>query len=644
MAGTVGGNLDDARSDKARNSAAPLRFGVKRLVSTDKFIGAAVVVLVVAISCSTRDESPDVTPTSFSTSSSAPIVILETAVVPSTDAVAPDSAAFPDDVEACPTGTIVIKAEDFIGVDPARYDFGSSFPYELVYSRLFKINAQTGDVEPDLAVSYTVSEEGRIYSIRLREDVAYSDGSLLAPSDIHFSFARALQERPATTAKYVLGGIVGAQDVMNGNATELAGVTIVDDSTIEIRLDAPDWDFAAKTAHPIASIVSEENAGQWAAEWTRRVAYEPSSGYPFPVFPIGTGPLMVEELRQSSDRATYTPNINHWSDPLRPRIVQRSPYYADGLGNLPEYDEFDIFEVGRGVAFSFDRGYPKTYDGEPLIGYDLVVSERIPEVTFLAFNTAIEPFDDVQFRRALLAAADNRELGYLVSAPARRDVATGLLSPNMDGFVARPALEPDRATATAIAETSPYSESPQSLSVSLWVTDSLTPFDIDIITRFWTRWLGLDVEVWGMKQTDFGYTISAEHIEGYEARLVYGTLPMRFVEVQPTRNSPEEVIGVFRNLFGANAVSPEVEELNAMLDAAAAESDVAKRIRLYTEIEDHILDRALAIPIAWGSPTKWEVVREWIDGYQPSPYVPLNLSGVTVDTTHPDYPADRPCN
>ena len=628
---------------QGEDSAAPLRFGVKRLVSADKFIGAAVVVLIAAISCSTRDDAPDVTVTPFSTSSSAPIVVLETAIVPSTDAVAPDSAAFPDDVEACPTGTIVIKAEDFIGVDPARYDFGSSFPYELVYSRLFKINAQTGDVEPDLAVSYTVSEDGRIYSIRLREDVAYSDGSLLAPSDIHFSFARSLKERPATTAKYVLGGIVGAQDVMNGSATELAGVTIVDDSTIEIRLDAPDWDFAAKTAHPVASIVSEKNVGLWESEWTRRGKHDISTSY-LAELPAGTGPLSVADLRDLGNHADFTPNSFYWSDAPGVRVVQRDPNYGDRQGQRPAYDEFDIFEVGRGVAFSFDRRFPKTYDGEPLISYDLVVSERIPEVTFLAFNTAVEPFDDVQFRRALLAAADNRELGYLVSAPARRDVATGLLSPNMDGFVARPALEPDRATATAIAETSPYSESQQSLSVSLWVTDSLTPFDIDIITRFWTRWLGLDVEVWGMKQTDFGYTISAEHIEGYEARLVYGTLPMRFVEVQPTRNSPEEVIGVFRNLFGANAVSPEVEELNAMLDAAAAESDVAKRIRLYTEIEDHILDRALAIPIAWGSPTKWEVVGEWIDGYEPSPYAPLNLSGVTVDTTHPDYPADRPCN
>ena len=171
------------------------------------------------------------------------------------------------------------------------------------------------------------------------------------------------------------------------------------------------------------------------------------------------------------------------------------------------------------------------------IGYDLVISERIPEVAFFAFNTAIEPFDDVQFRRALLAAADNRELGYLASSPARAQCCNGSCCRTEHGRLrcAGPALEPDRATATAIAETSPYSESPQSLSVSLWVTDSLTPFDIDIITRFWTRWLGLDVEVWGMKQTDFGYTISAEHIEGYEARLAYGTLPMRFVEVQPTR-------------------------------------------------------------------------------------------------------------
>lgn len=617
---------------------------MKRLVIADKFIGAAVVVLVAAISCSTRDDAPDVTTTSFSTSPSAPIVVLETAVVPSTDAVAPDSVAFPDDVEACPTGAIVIKAEDFIGVDPARYDFGSSFPYELVYSRLFRIDAESGEIEPDLAVSYTVSADGRTYTFRLRDDVRYSDGSPLAASDVQFSFARTLSEGPATTSRYVLGGIEGASDLVNGDTSELQGVTIVDDLTIEIRLGAPDWDFVAKLAHPIASVLSEENVGQWEAEWTKPGEYKFSAGYQLATLPVGTGPLNVVELRDIGNRATYTPNERHWNDPPRPRIVQRDPYFAGDVGHLPAYDEFDIFEVGHEVADSFNEGAPSTFDGEPLIGYELVISERIPEIAFLAFNTAMEPFDDVQFRRALVAATENRGLGYLASAPALRDVATGLLSPNMDGFVERPNLVPDETAAAANAEASGYLNSPPSGGVSIHVTDSLSPHDIDIITRYWQRWLDVDVEVRGMEATAFGHRIGLEHIDEYESRLVQGTLPMRFVEVQPTRNSPEEVLGLFRNLFGANAVSPEVEELHAMLDAAAAESDVAERIRLYTEIEEHILDRALAIPIAWGSPTKWEVVREWIDGYKPSQYVPLNLSGVTVDTTHPDYPADRPCN
>ena len=596
------------------------------------------------VACSVQNYATVGTDEMLTANPAEPTAVLEAEDVTLATPLVPNSEASPEDTDVCRSGTIVIKAEDFIGVDPARYDFGSSFPYELVYSRLFRIDAESGETEPDLAVSYTVSADGRMYTFRLRDDVRYSDGSPLAASDVQFSFARTLSEGHATTSRYVLGGIEGASNLVNGETTELRGVTIVDDLTIEIRLGAPDWDFVDKLAHPVASIVSKENAGQWEAEWTKPGEYQFSAGYQLATLPVGTGPLNVVELRDFGNRATYTPNERHWNDPLRPIIVQRDPYFANDVGHLPAYDEFDIFEVGHEVADSFNEGAPATFDGEPLIGYDLVVSERIPEVAFLAFNTAIEPFDDVQFRRALAAAADNRGLGYLAESPALRDVATGLLSPNMPGFVERPAPLPDESAASAYADASRYLESTQPVGVSFHVTDPISPYDIDIITRYWQRWLGLDVEIRGMSTTDFGYTISAEHIEGYEARLLYGTLPMRFVEVQPTRNSPEEVIGVFRNLFGANAVTPEVEELNAMLDAAAAESDVAKRIRLYTEIEDHILDRALAIPIAWGSPTKWEVVREWIDGYEPSPYVPLNLSGVTVDTTHPDYPADRPCN
>ena len=609
------------------------------------FIVVAVLSLAAVLACSARDADLDPTTESLL----AGVAEYQGAPKPDptreldADSALRDAATTSADAEreVCQSGTIVIMADDFIGVDPARYDFGSGFPYELVYSRLFRVNGESGEVEPDLAVSYTVSEDGRTYSIRLREDVHYSDGSALAPSDIQFSFARALMEPPATTARYVLGGISGASDLVDGAATELKGVTIVDDSTIEIRLDAPDWDFVGKLAHPVASIVKEENVAQWEDGWVKRNTWTSPSGYPFALPPIGTGLLTIEGLRNIGDLATYTPNDRHWRDSTRPRVVQRSPYYASGINELPAHDEFDIFEVSRQVAHSFKRGRPRTSDGKPLVGYDLVTSERVPEVAFLAFNTAIAPFDDVDFRRALMESADNRSLGYLTKSPASRDVATGLLSPSMDGFVTRPRLEPVRAAAVAELEASGYVDAPETLAVSLHMTRSLPSWDVDIITRFWSRWLGIDVEVWGVRETDHGYRISTE---GYDVRLAHGSLQVRFVEVQPTRNSPEEVLGLFRNLFGPNAMSPEVEELNAMLDAAAAEPDATKRIQLYTEIEDYILDRALAIPIAWGSPTKWEVVREWIDGYEPSPYAPLSLEGVTVDTTHPDYPADRPCN
>ena len=95
--------------------------------------------------------------------------------------------------------------------------------------------------------------------------------------------------------------------------------------------------------------------------------------------------------------------------------------------------------------------------------------------------------------------------------------------------------------------------------------------------------------------------------------------------------------------FGPNADSPEVREVNALLDAAAAEADAVTRAELYADIEEHILDRALAIPIAWGSDTKYELVREWISGYEPSRYPSSVFKDVVVDTSHPDYPSDRPC-
>ena len=62
-----------------------------------------------------------------------------------------------------------------------------------IHAALVRINLQTQRVEPELAESWSFSEDGRVLTFRLRPDVAFSDGHPLSAEDVAFTF-RALHD------------------------------------------------------------------------------------------------------------------------------------------------------------------------------------------------------------------------------------------------------------------------------------------------------------------------------------------------------------------------------------------------------------------------------------------------------------------
>ena len=634
-------------------------------------------VVLAALACNPAEDSTTAVDLVAATSSGNEGEILhevEVATPVGTTLVAPDSSAGPVP-EKCDIGYVVLPHDALLTPDPASYPSNGSFLHKEVFSGLTGLHPVTGEVQPELAASFFSSNDGLTYTFRLREGLKFSDGTPVEPSDIEFSWSRALSpELRSPWSEYVLGNVVGADSVTTDSARELAGVTIVDESTIEVRLAFPDVEFPVKLSHRVASVLKESNVSQWPPYWTEPwMTVTMDGSWAWSDFPVGTGPLRVAEFDYWENSAVLVPNDHYWGgssgstgviqrdqivDENSPVIVLEGDWDSDprsdslemGTPRIPSLQDFDIVEAGRNFVVSpemfHDYSYDWTEDGGAN-GYGRVLSARLPEVSFLALNSAVAPFDDVNFRRAMVAAADTRALYYrtdLVAVPRKR--ASGLLPPK--GVVTRrnASMDADEELATGFMQRSKYARDSSIRHIEFHGIGVFMPFDFETVSRFWRRWFGVKVSV------DEGraiggdmhvFTTGPDNVQRFNGELADGTLQLRFVEVQPTRNSPEEILGLFRNLFGPNADSPEVREVNALLDAAAAEADAVARAELYADIEEHILDRALAIPIAWGSSTKYELVREWISGYEPSRYVSSVFKDVTVDTSHPDYPSDRPC-
>src|SRR5690606_39133307 len=115
---------------------------------------------------------------------------------------------------------------------------------------LVRVNRDATDVEPDLAESWEISEDGLTYTFHLRDGLKFSDGSPLKASDAKFSLER-LRDTEGS--------------IMAGMFSVMKSVEAPDDRTVVVTLNQPSAPFLAGMAMFSAAILSEKavaEAGQ----------------------------------------------------------------------------------------------------------------------------------------------------------------------------------------------------------------------------------------------------------------------------------------------------------------------------------------------------------------------------------------------
>ena len=107
-----------------------------------------------------------------------------------------------------------------------------------------------GEAVPGVAESWTVSDDGLVYTFTLREDAKWSNGDPVTAGDFSFAFHRIMD--PATAAGYasVLYPIKNAEAVNAGSLPlDDLGVKVIDDRTLEITLESPTPYFIELLTH-----------------------------------------------------------------------------------------------------------------------------------------------------------------------------------------------------------------------------------------------------------------------------------------------------------------------------------------------------------------------------------------------------------
>ncbi len=480
-------------------------------------------------------------------------------------------------IESRAGNEVFVKADTGCGpADPAfdhPFDTRSVNVFDIIpeiHAGLLSHTSDGLDARPELAESFTESADFKTFEFRLREGLRFSDGSPLTASDVKWSWQRALSKANGSSrANDVFGSIEGAD-------ANLAGVEIVDDRRIKISLSSARPDFVSLLADPVASVLKRGNADDWPTTWDNDAGMSDSE-IPFTLstMPVGAGPYKLIDYTPDLliARCQLEKNVHYWSpDVAVDRVIAVTPS-AEALLTLDDEDAFengiiDYYMVG--LSFREKSGEDETPYGRSAIVRDA------PRTWFVIFNPAQPPFDDADFRRSLVAATDLSLVFPYADVSSPRLVPSSMAEDG-DKIVAIP-FDPD-AAADDLA-VSKYSQSATNHSVQ-FPSGGIVQRVLPSVFDQWSERIGLDVRL--APRRDLPDNDSS--------------MPLRLIMLAPAYPDPHAVLRVFIDPFGADNSSEELEQVELMIEEAAIESDPSERRRRYAEIEQLILDEALALPL-----------------------------------------------
>ncbi len=283
------------------------------------------------------------------------------------------------------------------GFDPALYTAGTTFDASSrnVYNKLVEFERGTTTIGPGLADSWTVSDDGLEYTFHLRSGVKFHQTDFFTPTrdlnadDVVFSFARQLNKDHAWH-EYTAGT---AWEYFNGMSMPdlLTGIEKVDDQTVKFKLTRPEAPMIANLGMDFASIMSKEYADQLAAAGKKEDLNQQ---------PIGTGPFKF--LAYQKDAVIR---------------YQAHPDYWAGKADIDTL----IFAITTEPAVRHQKlkagechfnAYPQPANLQAIkddADLNLMQSEGL-NVGYLAYNTLVPPFDNVNVRKALNMSIDKQAI------------------------------------------------------------------------------------------------------------------------------------------------------------------------------------------------------------------------------------------
>ncbi len=245
---------------------------------------------------------------------------------------------------------------------------------------------------PELAgaTEWTVSEDGTVYTFKLRTDLRWSDGKLIDADDFVYSYRRLIDPKTGSFMGAPFFVFENARKIIRGEAeVESLGVTALDKFTVEFRLTQPVPYFLELIGNMQLGLVPRHVIEKYGKAWTR------------PGRMVSSGPfVLAERVPQSYVKLVKNPYF-YDADSVQIDEV----YYHPTQDLATSLRRFRVGELDIVLNYPSDKlawireNIPETLHRVPS-----------PGTYFLVINMAKPPFDDLRVRRALNIALDREAI------------------------------------------------------------------------------------------------------------------------------------------------------------------------------------------------------------------------------------------
>ena len=484
------------------------------------------------------------------------------------------------------------------GVAPWR-DGGAQRIFSMwVYGTVYQID-QHGAIRPYIGISHEVNEDNTVWTVKLREDAVFQDGTPITAADFKAYWEHGA--KPENTAAWghhtrhtfdgaslSLGDIKGWEELRAGDVTAADGLVAIDDHTLEVTtaIPFPTWPLAMAAWHTGISkfdqVLSDE---QW---FTR---------------PIGAGPYRFRTDPNTRRFVVQSDVAEFWGpSPIIKVLHGLSITDAQMKVIAFENGELDLMWID---SATYEVALDPSHPFNPLLSVT-----PFGGLWYIKNRTDKAPLEDLLVRRALAHGADMRSIVEAVWG-ATEDFATGLISPLV------PCHNPDAKGHIYDPELAR-----QELSTSSYGSaDNLPPLHLDPLGRSQTASMGVAIrEFWkdNLGISDLGlYRRETGPPAGQFLHLAWGSWipdPIQIVSNLTRKDLIE----------GLNDIPGGYPVLDALFEhARSLPLDDPNRCAAFQAVEEEYMDKVYVMPTHWVSGVRW-VVQPWVVGFESSTNVDIN--------------------